>query len=144
MAFAVNSSNFVVHSPNFCYLQVMSVVSFSVLFLCGLVYNTPPEPAVNMEENEETGSDTASLLEDEPEEETDIEEEVFYHETLWKNKPLLIFLLSTYMLNFGYYVPYVHLVSLTTLSVSILCSICSFGEFDHFMCQHFMFHMFIW
>ena len=90
----------------------MAAVSFSVLFLCGLVYETPPE--TKEEENkEETGSDTDSLLEaeKEEEEESDVGEEVFYHDTLWKNKPLIIFLLSTYMLNFGYYVPYVHLVS---------------------------------
>lgn len=87
----------------------MSAVSFTVLFLCGLVYETPPE-TIN-EDKEVTGSETDSLLEDENEEETDVGKEVFYHETLWKNKPLIIFLLSTYMLNFGYYVPYVHLVS---------------------------------
>lgn len=88
----------------------MAIVSFSVLFLCGLVYETPAE--TKDEDKEEIGSDIDSLLEDEKEEEeSDIGEEVFYHDTLWKNKPLIIFLLSTYMLNFGYYVPYVHLVS---------------------------------
>ena len=99
----------------------MSIVSFSVLFLCGLVYETPPE--IKDEDKEEAGSETDSLLEDEKEEEIDLEEEVFYHETLWKNKPLIIFLLSTYMLNFGYYVPYVHLVSFVIILISVLMCI---------------------
>ena len=86
----------------------MAAVSFGVLFTCGMIYQTPPE---NEEEDEnESESDTESEEEDD-EEDTDDPNEIIYHDSIWKNKPLLLFLLSTYLLNFGYYVPYVHLVS---------------------------------
>ena len=103
---------------NICYLffdthlQIMAAVSFGVLFTCGLVYETPPEKDPSEEENEEEEDEEDIESLNEEDEEKLLEEEVFYHDTIWKNKPLIIFLLSTYMLNFGYYVPYVHLVSL--------------------------------
>ncbi|XP_066915173.1 monocarboxylate transporter 2-like [Clytia hemisphaerica] len=92
--------------------RIMAAVSFGVLFTCGLVYETPPEKDPAEEENEEDDEEDLESLNEEDEEKL-LEEEVFYHDTIWKNKPLLIFLLSTYCLNFGYYVPYVHLVKLS-------------------------------
>jgi len=85
----------------------MAAISFGVLFICGLIYETPPEDEEQAESNYEDDDE----FDDYEEEEPSLEDEVFYHDTLWKNKPLIIFFLSTYMLNFGYYVPYVHLVS---------------------------------
>lgn len=87
----------------------MAAVSFSVLFTCGMIYQTPPENEEQEEEND-SQSDNGSEEEDE-EEDVDDTNEIIYHDSIWKNKPLLLFLLSTYLLNFGYYVPYVHLVS---------------------------------
>lgn len=87
----------------------MAAVSFSVLFTCGMIYQTPPENEEQEEEND-SQSDNGSEEEDE-EEDVDDPNEIIYHDSIWKNKPLLLFLLSTYLLNFGYYVPYVHLVS---------------------------------
>lgn len=87
----------------------MAAVSFSVLFTCGMIYQTPPENEEQEEEND-SQSDNGSEEEDE-EEDVDDPNEIKYHDSIWKNKPLLLFLLSTYLLNFGYYVPYVHLVS---------------------------------
>ena len=86
----------------------MAAVSFSVLFTCGMIYQTPPE---NEEQEEENDSQSDNGSEEEDEEDVDDPNEIIYHDSIWKNKPLLLFLLSTYLLNFGYYVPYVHLVS---------------------------------
>lgn len=94
----------------------MAAVSFGVLFTCGLIYDTPPEPTD--EELDDEDFDNEDFEDEDNEEEEDDDEKMndlnqfyYFHETIWKNKPLLVFLLSTYLLNFGYYVPYVHLVS---------------------------------
>ena len=97
----------------------MAAVSFGVLFTCGLIYQNPPEknPEEEWEEEERAakraanGNKNEEDEEEEEEEEEEDDDDVYYHDSIWKNKPLLIFLLSTYLLNFGYYVPYVHLVS---------------------------------
>lgn len=105
--------------------KIMAAVSFSVLFTCGLIYQTPPEKNPEEEDEEEDEEENNENLEGEEKEETAetevtladelkaVDEEIYRHPTIWKNKPLLIFLLSTYLLNFGYYVPYVHLVKLS-------------------------------
>ena len=87
----------------------MAMVSFTVLFTCGLIYQTPPGML-----DEEDGNENEAKKSEEEEKEIEDEklddDEIIYPESIWKNKPLLLFLLSTYLLNFGYYVPYVHLV----------------------------------
>jgi len=92
--------------------KVMSLISFSVLFMCGCIYQSPPEKSE--EELERERLEKQRELEEELDNEVVIDEnEMIYPDSIWKNKPLLLFLLSTYLLNFGYYVPYVHLVKLS-------------------------------
>lgn len=95
----------------------MAAISFGVLFTCGLVYSTPPEESdeeeVNIDEEDENIEEEEEEVDDQSKEEylKDLDNYLYFYPTIWKNKPLLVFFLSTYMLNFGYYVPYVHLVS---------------------------------
>ena len=96
--------------------QIISTASL-VLLVGGLFYKRPNQPADADDEKLNEKEEITSEEKETKDEGIEILEPPEI--PLRKNKPLIIFLAGTSLMHFGYYIPYVHLVSPSFLEIRI-------------------------